>query len=208
MMLEPKPNKEPLLMGIASAPILQNPMLPAGVSFVGENESIEIGKMYNVKCAIMSNGESSHIIPIIGEPHNDKQFGFSDKHYHIDGRFITKKDRNNYTVTEDGKTNAVCPLPPTSSYYKVVDIIIKKRKCFRLTTGINPPLRNETDFRGKPKAEKFWAWADTMIGKSCKGKKCPHLGTMMEEQNGMLLCPLHNLQGCITSEVIVSVACR
>jgi hypothetical protein len=28
---EPQPNSEPMLMGIASAPILQNPMLPAGV---------------------------------------------------------------------------------------------------------------------------------------------------------------------------------
>jgi hypothetical protein len=28
---EPKPNSEPMLMCIASAPILQNPMLPAGV---------------------------------------------------------------------------------------------------------------------------------------------------------------------------------
>ena len=27
---EPKPNSEPMLMGIASAPILQNPLLPAG----------------------------------------------------------------------------------------------------------------------------------------------------------------------------------
>jgi hypothetical protein len=28
---EPKPNSEPLLMGIAAAPILQNPLLPAGL---------------------------------------------------------------------------------------------------------------------------------------------------------------------------------
>jgi hypothetical protein len=27
---EPQPNSEPMLMGIASAPILQNPMLAAG----------------------------------------------------------------------------------------------------------------------------------------------------------------------------------
>jgi hypothetical protein len=29
---EPQPNSEPMLMGIASAPILQNPLLPAGLS--------------------------------------------------------------------------------------------------------------------------------------------------------------------------------
>jgi hypothetical protein len=28
---ELKPNSEPMLMGIASAPILQNPLLPAGI---------------------------------------------------------------------------------------------------------------------------------------------------------------------------------
>jgi hypothetical protein len=31
---EPKPNSEPMLMGIASAPILQNPLLAAGVSIL------------------------------------------------------------------------------------------------------------------------------------------------------------------------------
>jgi hypothetical protein len=33
---EPKPNSEPMLMGIASAPILQNPMLPAVFLRVGQ----------------------------------------------------------------------------------------------------------------------------------------------------------------------------
>ncbi len=206
--LEQKPNREPKPIVTTSAQIAQNPMLPAGVSFAGENEFVEVGKYYNVKCAMMSNGRDYYYMPIIGEPHNDKQFGFTDKHYHIDGRFVTEKERKKLSITIDGKTNAVCSLPPSNSYYQVDRILIQKRKCKRLTTGINPPRKYERDFRGKMKAEEFWNWTETMIGKSCKGKKCPHLGTMMVEQNGMLVCPLHNLQGCITSEVIVSVACR
>jgi hypothetical protein len=44
---EPKPNSEPMLMGIASAPILQNPLLSACASTLSIFVSI-IFKLYKV----------------------------------------------------------------------------------------------------------------------------------------------------------------
>lgn len=66
----------------------------------------------------------------------------------------------------------------------------------RLTTGINPPTH----------AKNYNDWYKSMIGKSCAGKKCPHLGTIMIEQDGVLVCPLHNLKGCPQKEVIIKNA--
>ena len=188
--------------------LAQNTMLPAGVLFVSENENVIIGKMYDVKCAKMSNGRNSYFVPIIGEAHNDNQFGFVDKHHHIDGRFATKRNIDQLWINDFGETATVCSYKPSNAYYTIESIVVRKMKCRKTTTGLNVPNRDKLDFWGQPKAEKFWEWSDTMMGKSCKGKKCPHLGTMMVEQNGMLVCTLHNLQGCIKSEVIVSVACR
>jgi uncharacterized Zn finger protein (UPF0148 family) len=42
-----------------------------------------------------------------------------------------------------------------------------------------------------------------MIGKSCKGKKCPHFGANMIEKNGELVCPIHNLKGDLKTLKIV-----
>jgi hypothetical protein len=39
---EPKPNSEPMLMGIASAPILQNPLLPAVLLFCWSNSYVSL----------------------------------------------------------------------------------------------------------------------------------------------------------------------
>lgn len=41
------------------------------------------------------------------------------------------------------------------------------------------------------------------VGKSCKGKKCPHFGTTMIEKDGVLICPLHNLKGSLKTSKIV-----
>lgn len=49
-------------------------------------------------------------------------------------------------------------------------------------------------------------WYNSFLGKSCAGKKCPHLGTTMIEQEGKLVCPLHKLQGCLKTLKIIEYA--
>ena len=46
-------------------------------------------------------------------------------------------------------------------------------------------------------------WYNSYIGKSCKGKKCPHLGQVMIEHGDRYVCPLHNLVGSKATETII-----
>jgi hypothetical protein len=162
---------------------------------VDDATELIVGKFYNVRCAEVKNNfnhKTFAFVPVIGEKHKDPQFGFDLAHFHIDGRFSTEKDI--YPVDALGRTNSVLAFEKDSSrMHYIYQIVIKKRKCRRLTTGIKPP----------PQSETYNKWYDSMVGKSCKGKKCPHLGTKMREENGQLICPIHNLKGCPTSEVIV-----
>lgn len=146
--------------------------------FDNDNKIPEVGKFYRVRCIYWR----SEWVVIIGNLHVDKSFGPKLQHYHIDGRFS-----NGITNTE-GKTNEAIFEP-----YGQLKIVIRKKKCIRSTTGSNPPLTST----------EYWRWYDTMEGKSCAGKKCPHMGATMLLNNGILVCPLHNLRGCPEKEIII-----
>jgi len=66
-----------------------------------------------------------------------------------------------------------------------------------LTTGLLSP-------HVVPPVKGWKEWYANYIGKSCKGRKCPHYGTHMLEVNGSLLCPLHHLKGDIETETIIA----
>lgn len=162
---------------------------------VNETDQLIVGKYYNVRCAkVELIWNEVMFIPIIGEKHKDPQFSVEHEHYHIDGRFANFGSGYNYTVDQNGKTNGIVIV---GKYFETefIEVVIKRLKCQRLTTGVKPPAD----------AVKYWRWHDSMIGKSCKGRKCPHLGTMMAEQDGVLVCPLHNLHGSIETETIIPV---
>ncbi|MEE6129146.1 hypothetical protein V2E39_17225 [Chryseobacterium arthrosphaerae] len=169
------------------------------MKIVDENTVVEVGQYYLVKCAIMSNGKREYFLPVIGEIHNDKQFGFPHKHIHIDGRFCGETEKREIIIDAEGKTNQICTFPESRSEFTVKGFVNRKRKCKRLTTGIKPPRRSR--FYDSP----FYKWVESMKGKSCRGKKCPHLGTKMFEEDGILVCPLHNLISDENHDIIVGV---
>jgi len=165
---------------------------------IDENTVLQVGKFYNVRCAkIQPHGVKPEYVPVIGVVHQDKAFDFPHNHIHVDGRFIGKDGY--FWVNSEGKTNNVVHVDRVKENdafsYRFIEFVIKRRKCFRLTTGIRPPNY----------AIRYWTWYKSMIGKSCAGKRCPHYGTKMHEQDGKLVCPLHNLVGDIETEVIVSL---
>lgn len=166
---------------------------------VNEATVLVVGKYYNVRCAHIKNDESriDYYTPIYGNIHADAQFGVTEKHYHIDGRFCGREQSKQYDIDKNGFTNNI--VSASHNHHKLYEIVIRRMKCKRLTTGIIPPHNktywNRYEYKQVP--EKYWVWYDKMIGKSCKGKKCPHLGTLMKEKDGVLVCPLHNLNGCI-----------
>ena len=168
-----------------------------GRVFDNENDTPILGKIYNVRCAKMQYDSGKiHYVPIIGKSHLDKQFSVNFEHYHIDGRF-----KSNLVLNSNGYTNSILPINKkeySHNYYGTfLGIEIKRKKCIRLTTGIMPPKE------AQDKNSNYMKWYNSFIGKSCKGKKCPHLGTTMFEVDGRLVCPLHKLQGCLTSEKII-----
>ena len=186
-------NKELNANSGLSSHIFGKPIISSRRLIVNDSTDLIVGNIYNIRCAEMRNVVNDEIfcyVPVIGEKHKDTQFGINKIHYHIDGRFSTEKDI--FNVDKKGRTNLILLAEKKGANY-VGRIVIKRRKCRRLETGINPP----------DDAKKYFAWYDSMVGKSCAGKRCPHLGTTMREENGQLICPLHNLKGCLTSEVIV-----
>lgn len=166
---------------------------------MAENNIIyEVGKFYNVPCAIVEVLTGKYagkkwIVPIIGISHVDTKFGnLPLPHYHLDGRFTSGKN-GPYDTDEYGYTSGVVVSCDTV-FSKFIGIETKRKKCKRLTTGLSMGIRKD---------ERYSEWYKSMLGKSCKGKKCPHFGTEMLEREGVLVCPLHNLTGDILKEKII-----
>ncbi len=165
-----------------------------------EGQTPIVGKYYRVPCAILDIGNGRTLaVPVIGPPHKDKQFAFRYSHYHIDGRFAGKEVERHYYM-DDGRTNfIICTEKQIDNDYasrhKFLRTELRRRKCKRLNTGLILPQK----FTDK----KYSDWAISMIGKSCKGKKCPHLGYPMQEIEGQLVCPLHDLRGDMDTEKII-----
>ncbi len=166
-----------------------------------ENTIVEVGKYYMFKCAIVEVNMETLFVPVIGIPHKDLSFGPDIKHYHIDGRF-TRGRNGIYDTDKNGITNGfVAAEHHDFITANLVDIVLKRIKCKRLTTGANPPFANLWG-----ELTKYALWYNTQLGKSCAGKKCPHLGTVMHEHDGKLICPLHGLHGDLVKQVIIPAA--
>lgn len=156
----------------------------------------QVGKYYSVAHAILQTAYEIFLeVPIIPIFHSDKQFGVDFQHYHIDGRFgMSSRVRFLYNV-KNGTTNHIVV---NSEDVEIVEIVYKRKRCLRVIGGIHPPF-HKTEF----KDSKYAVWYTSMIGKSCKGKKCPHLGALMVDNGTDLVCPLHDLHGCRETETIV-----
>lgn len=176
------------------------------------NETIEdttelvVGKYYKVPCAVIVlvngynriGGPIEVAVPIINLNHRDPSFTNGHKHFHIDARFTNLKQDKYYHI-KGGLTDCVIWTKPAEMqqaldhYFRRVET--RTLKCKRLITG----LSNEQI----PHSKRYNEWYSEQLGKSCAGRKCPHYGTKMQLINGVLVCPLHNLQGCATTEKII-----
>lgn len=150
----------------------------------------EIGKTYRVPCARIEHFTGRiDWIPVVGPKHSDPQFANDGEHYHIDLRFIKSLGRYG-EITQSGTTSWVIFDDRRNHEYNVTGIFPRLRRCHRTHTGLYPFL---SSIKGTP--PRWEEWARSMVGKPCRGKKCPHRGVEMQECNGLLLCPLHNLVG-------------
>lgn len=180
--------------------------------FANEQSELKIGRFYSVWHVEIYYHfrDKKFMIPINPILHKDKQFGADFLHYHIDGRFGIHKTMQAEFTVKMGITNRAV-IYHKSEYdkrynYEILQLIVLKRKCVRLETGVNPPLVQKPNCWNNYETErptKYAIWYDTMIGKSCAGRKCPHLGTTMQVKGNKLVCPLHNLHGDLKKEVII-----
>jgi len=121
-------------------------------------------------------------VPVIGQAHTDQAFDFPHHHYHIDGRFDIHPRMKHRLQIQDGYTATII-LTEGSNRYDFNGISKQKLICRQAHTGLAVP----------PGSKKYWKWYESYIGHSCAGRKCPHLGTEMLDQDGKLVCPLHGL---------------
>jgi len=158
----------------------------------------EVGKYYLVQCARYKHAYLEDVdvctVPVIGEAHNDKQFGVNEDHYHIDGRFTTRKENNLFNIN-GGYTNAIIGVNTTKFVRVFIEIVYEKRKCKRTTTGILPPRH----------AKAYWDWRSSMTGKKVKDGICPHRGVKMHDKGDVLVCPLHGLVACKKKNEIIEL---
>ena len=164
-------------------------------------DELQLNKFYSVACAEMKSDDGKICyVPVIPILHKDPQFGSLGrmKHYHVDGRFISKSYIGGVHITH-GKTNQVIAINDPKPYFQFQRIVRKKRKCIRMDTGLEIP----GGIYGNQIPTSWSSWYKSMLGKSCEGKKCPHFGTNMVEINGRWKCPVHNLEGCPKTKKII-----
>lgn len=163
-----------------------------------EQSVLIVGKYYSVAHAVLLTKDGKkHYVPINPFKHKDPQFGADFYHYHIDGRFGMTRWALNWFNVIDGKTNMAVSEDEKSfnvtARYKIENIVYRTKRCLRTTTGVKPPVY----------ATSYFKWYNTMVGKKCTGRKCPHFGTVMVEDNGKLVCPMHGLRGDMEKEIII-----
>lgn len=167
--------------------------------------TVEVGKTYHVPCARLVHlyNKKTIWVPVTGSPHSDPQFGTAEPHYHIDTRFI--KTIPFGEISADGTTSYAVWVNhnPNLWDWRFTGIHTRRRQCHRHITGIYPYRR--TSYHRKEELSPAWAsWVATMIGTPCRGKRCPHRGAEMKQcENGLLLCPLHNLVADQATEKII-----
>jgi hypothetical protein len=154
--------------------------------------NFRIGDHYWRPCAeIMTIPDGKiYYVPVFDHLHADVQFDFPDEHYHLDGRFEMEPRMKQLFNCWDGHTAAVI-VPGRSASYSFLSIAETKIKCIRTHTGLKIP--DKPAEQQMPKVEKYRTWYNGFIGEKCRGKKCPHFGTVMLKRGGLLVCPMHGL---------------
>jgi len=160
-----------------------------------ETSNLQVGKMYSVAHVKVKirDFDIELEVPINPKLHNDKiDFDFDDDHYHVDGRFIKDNTKLAYRYwIDNGKTNTV--VLKHTPIYKVSEVFYKTKKCLRLTTGI----------KGDESQKVYATFVKKYTGRKCKGRKCPHWGVIMNNIDGVLVCPMHGLKGSLDTLKII-----
>jgi len=157
-----------------------------------------VGREYLVAVATSKDRYSGKLYetPVFPLLHSDPTFSLGYKHYHIDSRFISVGKEGDWRIKSNGEVGYPIWVNHDGAD-PFVSIEFKPLKCIRKITYLKQP-------ESTGKFEKaYWDWYESMIGKSCAGKKCPHYGATMILARGKLICPMHSLHADPITEKIV-----
>ncbi len=156
----------------------------------------KVGRIYRVPCArVVSPGGRIEWLPVHGPEHSDPEIGATTRHIHIDTRFM-RGSTAAATLTGAGTTHTA--VFTEGGWWEFTGIYQRLRRCHRTRTGI------DLVHTGRLPTKYYEEWLPRMVGKRCRGRRCPHRGVEMQEcPGGLLLCPLHNLVADAATETII-----
>lgn len=150
------------------------------------------GESYLVPCLVKEQYEKLCITPVINHPHNDKENGQDEIHYHVDYRFVKHEDDGNFptVVNKHSKHHFVERIRPEKNLDGELEYFIL-------------PVINE-EFSGITPTKLI---SRSKLKHKCIHKgKCPHRGydlSQVKAVDGKITCPLHGLRFDAKSGVIV-----
>jgi hypothetical protein len=146
---------------------------------------LEKGEMFLVPCIVREEGTLIFVTPVIDHPHNDKENGQKEVHYHVDYRFVKCKHTGfgtmPYTVRNHSKHIFVENYRPEKTGNTKIEYIIL-------------PVVNE-HFDGI--TPRRFISKSTLKHKCIHKGKCPHRGydlSQVKPANNKIICPLHGLE--------------
>jgi nitrite reductase/ring-hydroxylating ferredoxin subunit len=157
----------------------------------------EVGKFYLVPVVVARWYYRVDAWPVIGHLHQDKEFfDVDDDHYHIDGRFLNRKQRDYATapaIWRYGMADNIQAAPLGMNNNKDHGLPrpeYRPRKC----SAVDIPYL----FGGTKQVKRLRAhYARTQCAKGKGGWICPHrkapLGSVAVI-DGVITCPLHGLR--------------
>ncbi len=144
---------------------------------------LKVGEEFLVPCIVREEGDRMYITPVINHPHNDKENGQEEVHYHADYRFV-KHDK--FPAWPQVKREH-------SKHYFVEHIRPEENIHGKLEYFILPVINEEFD-AVTPRA----LITNTKLKHKCIHKgKCPHRGydlSQVKAVDGKIVCPLHGLE--------------
>lgn len=141
------------------------------------------GKIYSVPCLVRYEDGKTYINPIINHPHNDKENGQDEAHYHIDYRFVKHENDSDFPTVVNNH-----------SYHYFVESTRPRKLVNGSLRYFELPMINE-DFTGITPVKNI---SKSKLKHKCIHKnKCPHRGfdlSQVKDIDGVITCPLHGLK--------------
>lgn len=162
---------------------------------VDVNEPLVPGQTYKVPCMHYPYFGRTDWWPVLGPAHKDKAFlNFDHLHVHIDGRFLSARQRRflAWKETRGGRNleKLLGSAPLNHADFQLPEPQVRRRKCWIAEIGY--------PYHDKPQIKKI---VEHFAGRQCamseRGWVCPHQATPLgsiKPIDGVLTCPLHGLR--------------